>query len=111
MFPAERIKQLREDKEITQKELAKIIHVSEDSVSLYERGLVHPSIQILIELANFFGVSIEYLLGMTDIKIPPEQIQQKLVTRSGVIPIDNLFHLTDEEKEIIGLLIKVFSKK
>ena len=57
------IKKLREDQKISQQELGDIIGVSKVSVSGYENGNRTPSIDTLVEISNFFGVSVDYLLG------------------------------------------------
>lgn len=57
------LKQLRQSKSLTQKDLAKQINVSEDCIYFWEKGRSEPSILDLINLANFFDVSIDYLVG------------------------------------------------
>jgi transcriptional regulator with XRE-family HTH domain len=64
----ERLRQLRLEKEMYQKELAKIIGVSESAISAYEKGIREPEYSKLKELAKFFAVSIDYLIGVSDIK-------------------------------------------
>ena len=59
-----RIRELREDKDMSQKEMADILHVSQATYSRYERGELDSPTQTLIHLAVFHGVSTEYLLGM-----------------------------------------------
>ena len=73
-----RIKFLREEKYIYQKDLAKLLGVSIPAINYYEnekRSLDTKSASIL---ADFFGVSIDYLLGKTDIRNPEEQINDIL---------------------------------
>lgn len=111
MFPAERIIALREEKRIAQKELARCIHVSPSSISEYEKGNIQPSVTVLAQLADFFEVSVDYLLGRTHIKIAIDKIEEKLVTRSGEVSIDTIFELNDQEKEAIGLLLNVLRRR
>ncbi len=61
---AERIKILREQKHITQSELAKHFGITRSSVNAWEMGISVPSTQYLVLLAEFFGVSADYLLGI-----------------------------------------------
>lgn len=63
---AERLKELRCEANIGQVELAMRIGVSKGIISLWENGLREPSMSNLIALARFFGVSIDYLVGLTD---------------------------------------------
>lgn len=61
---AERIKFLREQKELTQAELAKKLGITRSSVNAWEMGISVPSTQYIVELANIFSVSTDYLLGV-----------------------------------------------
>ena len=61
------LKALRKEKNITQKLLSKEISVSEDCIYYWEKGRSEPSIIDLINLANFFDVSIDYLVGRVEI--------------------------------------------
>lgn len=62
----ERLKSLRLQKGTTQKEIAEKIGVSPVSVQRFEYGTVRPSLEKLIALADFFGVSLDYLVGRSD---------------------------------------------
>ena len=64
----EKIKELREEEDITQRELSKIIGASSESISQYERGQQTPKPQTLIKLADHFNVSIDYIFGRADAK-------------------------------------------
>lgn len=67
------IKDLREDHDLSQKELAKILNLSQRSYSHYENGTRKIPLDILIALADFYGCSTDYLLGRTkgNHKAPP----------------------------------------
>ena len=60
------LKQLREERGLTQKELAKGMELSPSMISMYEGGGSHPSVEILIRLSHYFRVSTDYLLGVSD---------------------------------------------
>lgn len=62
----QRIRHLREDKDMTQTQLGEILHCSQRIYSNYERGDVDIPTDILIRLADFHGVSVDYLLNRTD---------------------------------------------
>ena len=66
----ERIRNLREDTDLTQAEVGKQINVPQRTYAYYERGerMIPP--QVLIALAQFHQVSVDYLLGLTDQKKP-----------------------------------------
>lgn len=63
-----RIRDLREDKDLTQREMGEILYCSQRVYSDYERGEVNVPLDILIGLAKFHGVSVDYLLELTDKK-------------------------------------------
>ena len=65
-----RIRDLREDKDMTQTEMAKILNCSQRIYSNYECGDVDIPTTILIKLAEFHHTSVDYLLGLTNEKNP-----------------------------------------
>jgi transcriptional regulator with XRE-family HTH domain len=65
-----RIRDLREDKDLTQKQVAKAINCSQQVYSNYELGQRDIPTQMLLALACFHGTSVDYLLGNTDISAP-----------------------------------------
>lgn len=66
----QRLRDLREDKDLTQTELAKILEMSQTGYSKYETGENDIPTQILIRLADFYHTSTDYILGRTNIKEP-----------------------------------------
>ena len=67
---SERLKRLRMEKGITQKELADRLHISRSTIAGYESLGKEPDGEKLCALADFFGVSVDYLLGGTDSREP-----------------------------------------
>ena len=65
---AERLRALREDHDLTQTELAKVVKVTQRNISFYETGKNEPDIKTIIALAQFFHVTTDYLLGVSNIK-------------------------------------------
>ncbi|MCT4564039.1 MAG: helix-turn-helix domain-containing protein [Maledivibacter sp.] len=63
-----RLRELRKDKLLNQPELSGVINVSPSNISYYEQGKSFPSVETLYIIADFFDVSIDYLLGRTDRK-------------------------------------------
>ncbi len=68
-----RIRALREDHDLTQKEIAKILNMSQTGYSKYETGENDIPTRILIQLAKYYHTSVDYLLGITDINKPYEE--------------------------------------
>lgn len=64
------IRNLREDKDLSQKKMANILNVAQTTYSDYELGKVNIPIEMLKKLALYFDTSIDYLLDMTDNKTP-----------------------------------------
>lgn len=62
----ERIRSLREDRDMTQTQMGELLHCSQRVYSNYERGDIDIPTVILIRLADFHGVSVDYLLNRTD---------------------------------------------
>lgn len=59
-----RLRELREDNDLTQKQIAYILHCAQATYSKYENGQHNVPVDILIALANFYGVTTDYLLGL-----------------------------------------------
>ncbi len=60
------LRAIREDRDIKQKDIAKILNVSQNTYSQYETGVISLTAEVLIKLSNYYGVSIDYLLDQTD---------------------------------------------
>lgn len=61
----ENIRNLREDSDKTQKELADYLNVKQTTYSKYELGKINVPVEVFIKLADYYGVSVDYLLGRT----------------------------------------------
>ncbi len=61
-----RIKDLREDNDLTQKEIAKYLNIKQNTYSQYENGQRQIPLDSLILLAKFYHTSVDYLLGLTN---------------------------------------------
>lgn len=73
-----RIRDLREDRDLTQREMGEILLCSQRVYSDYERGVLDIPTEILIRLADFYNVSTDYILGRTDIREMAGKQQEKL---------------------------------
>lgn len=86
----ERLLELRKDADLTQDDLADILKINKHSISSYERNKSEPPDAIKIAIAQYFNVSVDYLLGLTDMPTPidkrtqvlrlPSSFPQKLVS-------------------------------
>lgn len=64
------IRDLREDKDLNQKQMAEILSIAQTTYSDYELGKINIPIEVLKKLSIYFDTSIDYLLDMTDVKKP-----------------------------------------
>lgn len=60
------LRNIREDRDIKQKEIAAYLNVSQNTYSQYETGVISITAEILIKLANYYNVSIDFLLDRTN---------------------------------------------
>ena len=74
----ERLKEIREDKDLLQKDIAKVLDITQVQYSRYETGVRVIPIYHLIKLAQFYHTSVDYLLSLTDERKPyPKSILSK----------------------------------
>jgi len=66
-----RLKNLRESRRSYQREIAEALGITTRAYQFYESGRSEPNIKTLIALADYFDVSIDYLVGRTDVPDPP----------------------------------------
>lgn len=89
----EKLRSLRTEKKLTQKQVADRIGLAISAVSSYESGSRYPSYDALIKLARIFHVSTDYLLGMTD---------KRNIDVTG---------LSDDEIEVVSQLVEMLRRK
>lgn len=95
---AERIKMLREKKGITQAELAKQLGVTRSGVNAWEMGISIPSTQYIAELARFFNISADYLLGLSQTSsISVEGLSDRQI--ASLIEIIECYRIKGEETQ------------
>lgn len=73
----ERIRGMRIDRGLTQKEVAKVINVKQNTYSQYEIGVLNYPLDVVIKLAEFYETSVDYLVGLTDVPVPYERREPK----------------------------------
>lgn len=100
-----RLKQLRENKGLTQAELAKLVDISASSIGMYEQGRREPSKEVLLQFADFFNVSVDYILGRDKSSTkashsPKDQRDLNEFLNNTEIMFDGELHqLDDEDRE------------
>lgn len=98
----ERFKELRELKKLTQSQLAKDLHIGRASVSNYELGTRTPDVDILIKIADYFGVSTDYLTGRSEFKSFKEELKHNNTIEKLGIKNDTLLVDKDDREKIIS---------
>ena len=68
-----RLIELRKEKHLNQVGLAMQLNVSQKMISAYECGVHQPSIDTLIQMSKIFGASVDYIIGISDIRMPAEK--------------------------------------
>lgn len=107
----ERILKIRKAKGITQHELADKLDCKRQKIADWEKGKASPSINDLIPLSKVFNVSADYLLGITDIEKPPENIAEyQAITLKEIIETYGQVSQEDIAIEEMSELIKAIIK-
>lgn len=65
-----KLRDLREDRDLKQKDIAQYLQIHQTTYSDYELGALNIPVTVLHKLADFYSVSVDYLLGRTNIKTP-----------------------------------------
>jgi transcriptional regulator with XRE-family HTH domain len=100
---SERIKLLRKEKGLSQQQLADEISVSRQAVTKYETGDIEPSSEKIMQLSDFFGVSMDYLSGKSDIRLPHDDLK-KLAIYSDT-PLEGFTNGDQLINEVVRLMI------
>jgi len=70
---AERLKKLRAEREISQAVLARVLKTYQQAIDKWERGIIMPSMDTIMQLCMYFGVTADYLIGLSDEIIKPQK--------------------------------------
>lgn len=102
----ELLTELRQERNMTQQDLAKVLFVSVSTISNYEKGIHLPDIIKLSKLADFFHVTTDYLLGRSSCKFSPDVFEQPIADgkNTGDI-IKDLRTMTPERKQALVRII------
>ncbi|PKR83063.1 helix-turn-helix domain-containing protein [Heyndrickxia camelliae] len=101
----ERLILLRKERKLTQTELAAIMDVTKATINKYEKGGASPSYEMLWKLADFFNVSVDYLMGKSDSFSGDPQINKEISEIKLIYD-----KLNDEQKELVLNILRTFTK-
>lgn len=108
----ERIKEVRQQKKISQKEVAEKLSCKRELMSYYENGQRNITASTLIKLANILNVSSDYLLGLSNVKSTDTNIKSICdYTGLSEIAINNLHNSTQTNRELCEEIISIICKK
>lgn len=93
-----RLKELREEQRLNQEGLALKLNLSQSTISAYEIGDRVPDLDTLIAIANIFDVSLDYLVGLSDLK---QQIRQSDLSPTELEHLHTYRQMSDCDKEKI----------
>lgn len=96
------LRKLRESRGISQQKLADILGITQQSIYKYEKLKIEPDIGTLILLADYFGTTVDYLVGHT----PPDCPEELDLTKDEWALLRDYRRLTESEKESIRLVMK-----
>lgn len=103
----ELLAELRKDKKLSQKELADLFHLSASTISSYETGVHSPHVEQLVNFANFFNVSTDYLLGRTTSDLSPQVFEEVFVDNVKVSDVLEILQgLSEDRRRAFLLLLK-----
>lgn len=75
----DRLKQLRQEKKITQSELSKALNVAKTTIASYEQGINEPGLSMLVKISQYFDVTTDYLIGLSEGRsVDNQEISQKI---------------------------------
>jgi transcriptional regulator with XRE-family HTH domain len=89
----DRLKRLREEKGISQLELAKVLNLSNVMLSRYEKNKRSPDYETLSKLADYYGVTTDFLLGRTNIRTPQKYVSADPQVKYESLPVEIYEHI------------------
>ena len=98
--------ELRQDRKLTQKDLAQEMFVSVGTISNYENGVHYPDVEKLISLADSFGVTTDYLLGRCRVDISPDIFDEVIIGEKNLgYLIEDIRSITPNRKQALAILL------
>ncbi len=102
------LKLLRQTAGVSQQKIADAVMVSQQSINKYENHNVEPDIETLIKIADFFDVSVDYLIGRNDIKEVAGELNLSDLSEQERMLIKKFGALTDKQKECVMTVIESY---
>lgn len=106
----ERLKLLRKQHNLTQQQLADILHVSQQSIHKYEHDITTPDLDTLKNMANYFNTSVDYILGVTDIPHKIEPVTNTMLNQAELELVETYRTVSTTQRDLLESLISEFLK-
>lgn len=100
------LKILRKQKNLSQQRLADVLHISQQSVYKYENDITTPDIETLVNMADFFDTSVDYLIGYTDISHKIEPVSDYSLNSDEQQIIEKYRQLPSSNRKLIQKIIE-----
>ncbi|WP_313563582.1 helix-turn-helix domain-containing protein [Ruminiclostridium cellobioparum] len=104
-----RLKELREEKRLLQKDIAKLLNITTSAYGFYEQGKRDPDTEVVRLLADFYSVTSDYILGLTDNK--KQHIQKNNNDDSFKLLLKKIENLSDESKKELEKYVDLLNIK
>lgn len=105
------LKQIRNNKGLLQTKVAMDLNITQETVSSYETGRVLPSSDMLIQLADYYNTSIDYLLCRTKYDLPIDSIKPNNISDRDFIILNKINKLSNADKDKIEAYIDGLNDK
>ena len=103
----ELLSELRQDRRMSQRDLAMVMHVSVSTISNYENGVHYPDVDKLIDLGNIFNVTIDYLLGLSPVRERNELLSADVLPgKSAYQFLKEFLSLPPEKRSLLNALLE-----
>lgn len=98
--------ELRQEKKLPQKAISELLFVSTPMISNYEKSVYYPDAEKLVILADYFDVSVDYLLGRSTSRLPVNTLEKKFADDETVgSVIENMQKLSPERRKALNTII------
>ncbi len=105
------LRTLRKQHQLSMKALGNIVGVAESTISLYENEKREPDLSTLKKIADYFGVSVDYILGRDEMESIPVQPKKNTVISIGRGGERRVHELSDEDAAFVDAFLEKLSKK
>ena len=103
------LRKLREEKRVTQKQLADVISVSQQSINKYENHNIEPDIDTLIKMADYFETSVDYIVGHSKIRRKIEIVNSYDLNAEEAKLVEDSRKLSKTQRFRIALILENYT--